>query len=96
MEGYVRREGRLLEVIPFLLLTGGLGFSLQEIGISLTIAGMLMLPLALFAFPLVILPVFVYYHNSTRMFDVAGEEARVHQDLLCGGSVPDFLAADGP
>ena len=32
---------------------GGLGFTLKEIGISLTVAGALMLPMTMFAFPLV-------------------------------------------
>ena len=32
---------------------GGLGFSLKEIGISLTVAGVLMLPMTMCAFPLV-------------------------------------------
>ena len=33
--------------------TGGLGFTLKDIGISLTVAGVLMLPMTMFTFPLV-------------------------------------------
>ena len=41
---------------------GGLGFSLKEIGISLTVAGVLMLPMTMCAFPLVRCCNILYYH----------------------------------
>ena len=55
--GVCQGRGLLIPLSPPFTALGGLGFSLKEIGISLTIAGVLMLPMALFAFPLVSLPV---------------------------------------
>ncbi len=54
-------------------IAGGLGFSLREIGLALTIAGVVFLPFSLFLYPLVsdefcwIYPGFVDSHTHTKV-----------------------------
>ena len=74
---------------------GGLGFSLKEIGISLTVAGVLMLPMTMCAFPLVRYCTIIFIIHTLFLCTV-GEESGLHQDILCRRNIADLSAADGP